>query len=272
MEKGQDPEISEYFGARELPVNAALGNVDYYELMCIWTDEHVSASVWYRLLNLGFLVPASAGTDAMTNYWRAPAIGTVRVYVQSPAPLSYEGWIDGLKKGRSFVTSGPLLTFTVNGRGPGDKLQFPSGGQTSVDVEAEAVSIVPMERLEIVQNGEVVFSEAASDPRHVRLKTRVPVARSGWIAARVIGPGAQHLTMNKYVYAHSNPVRLMRGTEAPSSPADARYFLTWIDRVMALMEERNTFYTPEEKEAVFAVWRKGREVYAELAKRTPPSQ
>ena len=75
----RDPEEIGYSGAREFPVNAALGNVDYYDVMCIWSDEYVSAKVWYRVLNLGFRVPASAGTDAMTNYWRAPAIGTTRV-------------------------------------------------------------------------------------------------------------------------------------------------------------------------------------------------
>ncbi len=102
-----EPSLREYRGAREFPVNVALRNVDYFDLMCIWSDEYFSEQVWYRTLNLGFRVPASAGSDAMTDYWRHPAIGTVRVYVKTGSPLDYGAWIQGLREGRSFVTSGP---------------------------------------------------------------------------------------------------------------------------------------------------------------------
>jgi TolB protein len=49
-----------------LPVDLALGKVDYIEI--IGFAEHKStAEVWYRLLNCGFHLPAAAGTDAMAN-------------------------------------------------------------------------------------------------------------------------------------------------------------------------------------------------------------
>ena len=50
----------------ELPVDLALGKVDYIEVMGF--SEHKStAAVWYRLLNCGFHLPTAAGTDAMAN-------------------------------------------------------------------------------------------------------------------------------------------------------------------------------------------------------------
>src|SRR5206468_6805087 len=66
----------------ELPIDVALGKVDYYEVVG-FSDHKASAAIWYRLLNLGFRLPAGAGTDAMTNFasLRGP-VGLNRVYVR----------------------------------------------------------------------------------------------------------------------------------------------------------------------------------------------
>ncbi len=262
---GRDPSDDEYRGAREYPVSAALGEVDYFDVMCIWSDEHVSASVWYRTLNLGFRVPASAGTDAMTNYWRAPAIGTTRVYVKSGSPLDYGNWIRGLTEGRSFVTNGPLLLLQVEGREPGDELRVPGGPPTPVRVQAEATSIFPMESLDIIVNGQVVSSTKPDDPYSIKVDEMVPVNQSGWIAARVTGPSNLRLLMDTYVYAHTSPIYLLKGNEAPSSPEDARYFVRWIERVLQMLEESDAFDTAHQKNEVIDLWRRGREVYSTLA-------
>ena len=64
----------------ELPVDVALGKVDYYEVVG-FSDHLATNAVWYRLLNCGFRVTAGAGTDAMANYasLRGP-VGMNRVY------------------------------------------------------------------------------------------------------------------------------------------------------------------------------------------------
>lgn len=260
-----DPATRNYGGAREFPVNVALRNIDYFDVMCLWTDERVNADVWYRVLNLGFRVPASAGTDAMTNYWRHPVIGAVRVYVQTGPKLEYGGWIKGLTEGRSFVTSGPLLSFKVEGREPGAEVRLAEKGSTSVRVEAEATSIFPMHTLDIMQNGKVVFSVKADDPHRVKLDARIAVERTGWLAARVTGPEKQHLVMNTFVYAHTNPVYTLKGTQPPVSTDDALYFLKWVDTNIQMIEGLDRFDTAAQKAEVLAVWRKARQVYAGLA-------
>ncbi|MBI2994395.1 MAG: CehA/McbA family metallohydrolase, partial [Gammaproteobacteria bacterium] len=53
--------------ANSLPVDAALGKVDYYEVVG-FSDHRASAEVWHRLLNCGFRLSAAAGTDAMANF------------------------------------------------------------------------------------------------------------------------------------------------------------------------------------------------------------
>ncbi len=62
--------------------------MDYYEALG-FVDEYVAtATVWYRLLNCGFRLPAGAGTDAMANFasLRGP-VGLNRVFVRSGTPL-----------------------------------------------------------------------------------------------------------------------------------------------------------------------------------------
>ena len=135
-----------------------------------------------------------------------------------------------------------------------------------MQVEAEANSILPMHKLDIVQDGKVVYSVTASDPHQVKLSTTLTVQRSGWVAARVTGPEKQHLLMDSYVYAHTSPVYLTKGGERPRSPEDAHYFIDWIDQVSKQLRESDDFDTPAQKEEVLQTWAKGREVFARLVK------
>jgi TolB protein len=80
--------------ADELPVDVALGKVDYMEIVS-FADHQATAGVWYRLLNLGFRIPAAAGTDAMADYatLRGP-VGLNRVYASvADGPLSSDAWL-----------------------------------------------------------------------------------------------------------------------------------------------------------------------------------
>jgi hypothetical protein len=98
----------------ELPMDVALGKVDYIEALG-FSDHKATMSVWYRLLNLGFRLPAAAGTDAMANFasLRGP-VGLNRVYAEVPAgALDIKPWLDSLKRGRTFAMRSiyrPVLT------------------------------------------------------------------------------------------------------------------------------------------------------------------
>ncbi|HJX22009.1 MAG TPA: CehA/McbA family metallohydrolase, partial [Steroidobacteraceae bacterium] len=109
--------------ADELPVDVALGKVDYLEIVA-FADHQATAGVWYRLLNLGFRIPAAGGTDAMANYAtsRGP-VGLNRVYASvANGALSSEAWLDALRQGRTFATNAPLLDFSVAGTPIGSTL------------------------------------------------------------------------------------------------------------------------------------------------------
>ena len=85
-----------------MPVDAALGLVDYYEVLG-FADHRASAAVWYRLLNCGLRIAAAGGTDAMTNYasLRGP-VGLNRTYVRiadrpAGAAARRDAWLAGLR-------------------------------------------------------------------------------------------------------------------------------------------------------------------------------
>jgi TolB protein len=264
LDRGHDPLQNNLDGAREFPADAVLGKVDFYDLMCIWTDKFVAGDVLYRMWNLGFRIPVSSGTDAMPDYWRAPTIGGERVFVHSGSSLNYDGWIRALVKGNSFVTNGPLLTFSVDGHEAGEEVQLPGGTPSNVRVNIEAVSILPMEQLEVLQDGKVVKAEKAGDPYHIKLDLSLPIARTGWIAARLSGPTKVHLLTDSYVYAHSNPVWVVKGGQKPTSRDDAEYFVKWMDKALGQIPGR-TFYTDAERASVQAVYEKARDEFRRLA-------
>jgi TolB protein len=175
----------------ELPVDVALGKVDYMEIVG-FSDHRSTAAVWYRLLNCGFRIPAGAGTDAMTNFasLRGP-VGMNRVYVHSGDPLNHESYLRALKTGHSFATNGPLLSLAVNGKEPGSEIKFPLGSHT-ISVRVTMHSIVPVEHLELVQNGKVVAT--------------VPLSASGKSASTMV---------NLPVCDHEPGVPHDRGNSAP---------------------------------------------------------
>jgi hypothetical protein len=115
----------------ELPVDVALGKVDYIEALG-FSDHKATMNVWYRLLNLGFHLPAAAGTDAMANFasLRGP-VGLNRVYAEVGAgPLDISSWLESIKSGRTFATNGPLLGFSMAGHRPGDEIKLPRASTT----------------------------------------------------------------------------------------------------------------------------------------------
>jgi hypothetical protein len=229
-------------------VDLALGKVDYYEALGFVDDLMATATVWYRLLNCGFRLPTGAGTDAMANYasLRGP-VGMNRVYVKSGAPLEHRRWLAALKAGRSFATNGPLLGLTVDGTELGGEVRLPAGGR-EVSVSVRLRSNVPVNHLELVQNGRIV-REIPLDAggRSATTTVRLPVERSGWLLLRARGDKAAYPTLDIFPYATTSPVYLTVGGQPPRSAEDARYFMAWIDRMRKSVEAHQDWNSDAER-------------------------
>src|SRR5260221_69550 len=191
----------------ELPVDVALGKLDYMEIVG-FSDHKSTAEVWYKLLNLGFKLPAGAGTDATTNY-AAPIRGMVgmdRVYVWVPAwPLNLQMWMSGLRHGRTFATNGPLVNFTLGKEIVGSELQLEA--PKTVPFTARLRSVVPADHLQVVCDGKVVKSLSLDGKRDsVDIEGTLPISASGWCLLRAWSEKAEYPVLDNYAYATTSPV------------------------------------------------------------------
>jgi hypothetical protein len=250
--------------ADELPVDVALGKVDYMEIVS-FADHQATASVWYRLLNLGFRIPAAAGTDAMADYatLRGP-VGLNRVYASVPeGPLSSDVWLESLKQGRSFATNAPLLDFSLGGQPLGGNLTLARAGP--VPFSARLRSLVPLDHAQIVCNGRMVRELDLAGAR-TQLETRgtLPIGASGWCVLRAFSREAEYPILDNFVYATTSPVYVTVGGARPRSGEDARFFEAWIDHLAATTGAYPDWNSPDEKAAVLGELAKARAVYQAL--------
>jgi hypothetical protein len=157
--------------------------IDFIEVLNLGIPYYKS---WYEALNLGIRVVPAAGTD----YPCLPTLpGRERFYARLAGPLTLDGWLDAVHRGRTFITNGPAIEFAVEGAGIGDTLVLDS--PRVVRVRAR-VRFDPardrVERVEIVQAGEVITSrEQGGDEGEIAIDVPLPVSMSTWLAARASG-------------------------------------------------------------------------------------
>jgi hypothetical protein len=188
--------------------------------------------------------------------------GANRVYVHAGPQLTYSAWIDAFRTGNSFATNGPLLFLTVNGQEPGADLHLPEGPAT-LQVQAEAVSQVPMDKLEILVNGEVVGSDSARGGA-LRVARGIAISGSSWIAARVTGPAHRLVPNDGAVFAHTSPVYCYIGKQRIASKEDARSIVTSIDQLIERVSNKSSIRSAQRKKEVLEIFRRGRAYYEGL--------
>jgi TolB protein len=249
----------------ELPVDVALGKVDYMEILG-FSDHRTTADVWYRLLNLGFRIPAAAGTDAMANFasLRGP-VGMNRVYARVPDGVLMPGdFTDAIKQGHTFATNGPLLGFTLGNGEVGDELRF-DHAQSHVAFRARLQSIVPVEHLDLLCDGQPLRPLIRGKPvAQADIHGTVDLRRSGWCVLRASSDGARYPVLDNYVYATTSPIYVTIAHEGPHSSADAQYFVAWIDRVTEATSAYPDWNSAEEKAHVLGQLAQARAVYLKL--------
>ncbi len=223
------------YAAKGLPVDAALGRIDAMDVM--GPGYEASLRLWYRLLNCGFRIPAAAGTDVFLNRIVSYPPGWGRCYVKLTNGLSYAEWMRGQKAGHSFITTGPMLEWSADSHEAGDTLRL--DGPRNVQVRARASSQFPIKNLELIVNGAILPTSAATNNAgEWVLEQEVKLDRGGWLAVRCTS-GNNSSSGGVALGAHSNPIYV----EMPGHPfdarADAEYFLAWIDRLDADLKKRD---------------------------------
>ncbi len=235
-----------------LPIDVALGNVDYYEAVG-FSWHKPSSEVWHRLLNCGFRVSAAGGTDAMANYasLRGP-VGINRTYVKmeevptDPARLQ-SAWLRGLKEGRTLATNSALLELEINQTGVGSEIPW-QGKKLKITYKGFMRSIIPMDHLEIIVNGKVAKSiDLSSDRTRADLEGTLTIEKSSWVLLRAWNEEAHPQIQDYYPYATTGPIYLIGNNQPIRSFEDATYFIQWIDKVYKSAENQ-PYLTSSEKD------------------------
>ncbi|HEY1435329.1 MAG TPA: CehA/McbA family metallohydrolase, partial [Thermoanaerobaculia bacterium] len=218
-----------------------------------------------------FRVPAGSGTDAMANYasLRGP-VGMNRVFVRAGAKLDYRPWLAALKAGRTFVSNGPVLSFSLDGHEAGDEIRL-ADGASELTARVSMRSIAPVERVEIVSNGQVVATiPVAVGGTRADATLKLPVKKSGWYTLRAWSENAVEPVLDIYPFATTSPVYVTVGGRPVRDAAAARYFVAWIDRVEAAATAHAGWNDDREKAEVLGRLAAARAVYRRLADEAGP--
>jgi hypothetical protein len=238
-----------------------LGKIDAFEIDFFEDSPFDVLPDWYALLNCGFRVPLVGASGKDSN---GLALGSMRTYarLRPGEGLSYHSWIEAVRAGRTFVTNGPVLTFTVNGQDPGETLPSLPAGQKA-RVRAEARGIIPFDRLEIVAGGIVVASaEATSSPRVAALEFDLDPPASGWLAARCRGEQQlPHRPAYQRVFAHSSPVYLTaEGQPERAGQETLGRFIKDLDQMLEWVRSRARCETDKQRQHLAGIFTTAREV------------
>ena len=186
-------------GRRGLALDVPFGLVDFIEVL---QGGRLNTEIWYSFLNLGYKVLPVAGADYP--YFGPTLPGVERTYARVDGAFTPQSWYDGFRRGHAYVTNGPLLQFTINGRTMGEEVRVKRGAPLEIAAEAQLNPDVDrLDRLELVMLGEVETQIAAAGKDKARLQKTLTAERSMWVAVRAYG---NHQEPQFTTVAHSAPI------------------------------------------------------------------
>ena len=250
-------------GAKGFPVDMALGTADGFE----WSaPSRASVIVLHHALNNDFRVTPVGGEDALNNLRKHRPIGLIRTYSHLGENFTAQGWIDSIKKGATYVSSGPLVEFTINGKGPGEDVKLGAGGG-EVSMSAKIWSIAPLREAVLYSNGEVWKKlPLSADRMSVDWSESVPADDSRWFTLVVEADPYPAGDADSFGQAVTSAVRVYVGDKKIRSRESAEYFLRWIDTLEGQADGWFGWRSDAEKKHVFAQFEEAREVYRQRAR------
>lgn len=203
---------------------------------------------WYEILNLGFRVTPTAGTDYPCGDFRFP--GAERFYTKVDGDFSYENWLAGVQQGRTFVSTGPLLEFSINGAEIGGEILLDEArnvlieGRVWFNPETDNLA-----GLELIENGDIIRSfPRLEDKAEISFKFDHKVTETSWLALRGYSyRPSLDILLREHRHAsdvHSAPIYVTIGNAPPltasaRTKAIARTWLSRLDNLEARLSEAN---------------------------------
>jgi len=244
-------------GRRGLALDVPFGLIDFIEVL---QGGRLNTEVWYSFLNLGYKILPVAGADYP--YFGPTLPGVERTYVKVDGAFSPDAWYDGFRRGHAYVTNGPLVQLTINGRPMGEELRVKRG--TPLEVVADAQlnpDVDKLDRLELVILGDVDAQVPAAGKDRAHLQKTLTADRSMWVAVRAYG---NHQEPQFTTVAHSAPIYVIVDDQ-PSWKADALASLVQHQR--AQLNELLT--VPVDPNSDLEAWETGETLVDQWAKQLP---
>ena len=208
-----------------------------------------------------------------------------RSYFKPEGSLSYDSYVDAIKKGRSYVSEGNshIINFSVNGLEAGTRgSKVDLKKQEAVKITASVVANLPEQqdeagariaqspvmqqpywhierarigttrkvRVELIVNGFAMdTTEIIADGKWKDITFTYPVTHSSWIALRI------------YPSSHSNPVFVI----VDGKPIDERKSAEWCRQAVdQCWKMKQANIRPEERTAAEAGYEEARKVYDKI--------
>jgi hypothetical protein len=115
-----------------------------------------------------------------------------------------DAWFESFHAGHVYVSNGPFLEFTVNGRQMGDEIRVRRGARLEIAASAQLnPDVDTLNRLELVVLGDVTAAAPRDGSDRVTLRQELRADRSMWLAVRALG---DRQDPRNVVIAHSAPI------------------------------------------------------------------
>ncbi len=215
-----------------------------------WTQE-----LYYKILNTGLRIAPSAGSASgvLLN-----PVGYNRIYALVENDFNYDNWFQQVNEGRTFITNGPLIICSANGKYPGEVFK----GNETIDIiiSTKIFSRDSLEVVEIIKNGEVVKRISAEKIKENSMSTAISFHKSGWFLIRVIAKKTDN-----FRFASTAPFYVEIGEEKKQiSRSAAQYFLDWTNERANKIKIDNM----DEKAEIFNYIKKAQEYWSDMVSRS----
>jgi hypothetical protein len=162
-----------------------------------------------------------------------------------------EGWLRGMARGQSFLTSGPLLLLEVDGKRPGSQINKSGAGPHVVTARVRVrCEVAPVTHVQLIANGrmprQIEVPRSVGQGGWIELEQAIELDKSAWIAARAYSlspkgtPDAESHTNPVYVYVNGRP---------PYEPSSLDRLVAAIDKQIAIHKKRR--FTEQAKVTVY---------------------
>ncbi|MBI2823264.1 MAG: CehA/McbA family metallohydrolase [Planctomycetia bacterium] len=215
-------------------------------------------NTYYRYLNIGLSVPFSTGTD-----WFIYDFS--RVYVMADRPITPTEWLDRLAAGKSYITNGPLLEFTVERQPVGSTIELAKPRQ--VAIHGRAIGRTDFKRIELVRGGRVVRAAASRrEGEHfvAEMDERLAIDAPAWLALRTPPPPVQDdpelqepVANNEFggrLFAHTSPIYVRMAGRGVFDPQIAAGLVAEMKADVEKIKAQAVFDNAEQRKRVMHVY------------------